>query len=349
MKQAITWYKTPIPAETLQSLRRRSDAKGLLQALGHLALLCASGTFAALMILYAAPPVAVVAILLHGTFWAFLLNAVHELCHNTVFASKRLNAFFLRLFSFLSWNSHVLFWASHRQHHAYTLHPPHDQEVLLPVRLTVRDFLLYSIVNPRGLVSAVVATFRLAFLSPLKYLRQGANSPNSKRKSQSSFQGEWMLHLFPEDKPKERRRAILWARYTLLGHGLIFGVSVLLGYWFIPLLVSAASFYGGWLLYFLNNTQHIGLKNNVEDYRLNARTILLGPVLRFLYWHMNYHIEHHMYASVPCYNLGRLHKAICHDTPTPPRGVIRAWAQILAILKRQKTDPSYQFDALEGV
>ena len=32
----------------------------------------------------------------------------------------------------------------------------------------------------------------------------------------------------------------------------------------------------------------------------------------------------------------------------PPRGVIGAWAQIFAILKRQKTDPAYQFDALKG-
>ena len=345
MKQAITWYKTPIPAETLQRLRRCSDFKGLLQSLGFLALLCASGTLAAWAILRAAPLFAVAAVLLHGTFWAFLLNAVHELCHNTVFASKWLNAFFLRLFSFLSWNSHVVFWASHRQHHAYTLHPPRDQEVLLPVRLTVRDFLLHSIVNPHGLVFAIIATFRMAFLSPLKDSQKDAKAP-SKRKAQSSFQGEWMLHLFPENKPKERKRAIWWARCTLLGHTLILGVSLWLGFWFIPLLVSAATFYGGWLLYFLNNTQHIGLKDNVADYRLCARTILLGPILRFLYWHMNYHIEHHMYAAVPCYNLGRLHKAICHDTPRPPRGVIGAWAQIFAILKRQKTDPSYQFDAL---
>ena len=43
-------------------------------------------------------------------------------------------------------------------------------------------------------------------------------------------------------------------------------------------------------------------------------------VVRFLYWHMNYHIEHHMYAAVPCYRLGRLHRAIRHELPPlPPR------------------------------
>ena len=29
--------------------------------------------------------------------------------------------------------------------------------------------------------------------------------------------------------------------------------------------------------------------------------------MRFWYWHMNFHIEHHMYAAVPCYNLEKLH------------------------------------------
>lgn len=38
----------------------------------------------------------------HGTFYAFLLNGFHELCHSTVFKkTKALNTFFLYFFSFL--------------------------------------------------------------------------------------------------------------------------------------------------------------------------------------------------------------------------------------------------------
>lgn len=35
---------------------------------------------------------------------------------------------------------------------------------------------------------------------------------------------------------------------------------------------------------------------------------------------MNYHIEHHMYARVPCYNLEKLHNYVKHDLPptVPP-------------------------------
>ena len=84
--------------------------------------------------------------------------------------------------------------------------------------------------------------------------------------------------------------------------------------------------------------------DNVDDYRLCCRTILLNPFVRFLYWHMNYHTEHHMYAAVPCYKLGKLHKAIQADLPNCP-GLFAAWKEIIAILQKQKLDPKYQFMA----
>ena len=76
---------------------------------------------------------------------------------------------------------------------------------------------------------------------------------------------------------------------------------------------------------------------------MGCRTVILGPVMRFLYWHMNYHVEHHMYASVPFYNLGKLRKAIEFDLPEAPRGLWRAWRQMLPILYRQRKDPEYVF------
>ena len=43
----------------------------------------------------------------HGTFYAFLLNGFHELCHSTVFKTKSLNTLFLYVFSFLGWYNPV--------------------------------------------------------------------------------------------------------------------------------------------------------------------------------------------------------------------------------------------------
>lgn len=53
----------------------------------------------------------------------------------------------------------------------------------------------------------------------------------------------------------------------------------------------------------------------------------LIPVISFFYWNMNYHVEHHMYPGVPCYNLPRLHHLIDLDLAPVTvglRGVVKA-------------------------
>jgi fatty acid desaturase len=303
-------------------LNQRSDWKGLAQSAGYLGLLVLTGGTA----WYAVgrlPLLAVLALLfLHGTFYAFLVNGFHELCHQTVFKTRRLNSIFLNLYSFLGWNNPVMFWTSHQEHHKYTLHPPDDLEVVLPKKPTLKSYLLFAFVNPHGFYARLVSVTRLSL---------------------GKIDGEWANALFPPEATEQRRALFNWARILLVGHGLIVIVSLALGLWMIPVIVTLAPFYAGGFHYLLNESQHIGLSDNVNDYRLNTRTILVNPFLRFLYWHMNYHIEHHMYAAVPCYNLGRLHALIRHDLPDCPRGVVAAWREIIPIVRRQQIEPDYQF------
>ena len=58
---------------------------------------------------------------------------------------------------------------------------------------------------------------------------------------------------------------------------------------------------------------------------------------------MNWHIEHHMYAGVPCYNLKKLYHEIADDMPQP-RTIREAWHEMRETWQRQKTEPDYQFD-----
>lgn len=111
----------------------------------------------------------------------------------------------------------------------------------------------------------------------------------------------------------------------------------------LPFLTTFARLFGQGLNFLLNATQHVGLSDNVPDFRLCARTFLVNPFFGFLYWQMQYHIEHHMYAAVPFYNLPRLHRLIRHQLPEPTRGIIATWRQIGSILARQKTDPDYTY------
>jgi fatty acid desaturase len=60
---------------------------------------------------------------------------------------------------------------------------------------------------------------------------------------------------------------------------------------------------------------------------------------------MNYHTEHHMFAAVPCYRLGKLHRLIAHEMPWCPNGLRETWKHIAEILERQEREPEYQYVA----
>lgn len=322
VKSKINWYRSPVDRETLAALNRRSDRIGLLQTCGHLGLLVLTGVAAWVAAGRYPLPVLLAVLFVHGTFYAFLLNGFHELCHGTVFRTKSLNTLFLYLFSFLGWYNPVFFWASHQEHHKYTLHPPDDMEVVLPVEITLQSFLTSAVVNPWGFYGRLKGVIRLSL---------------------GKLDGEWEPALFPPEAVEARRRLFAWARILLLGHVLLTTLSLYAGLWLLPVLITLAPFYGGWLLFLCNNTQHVGLQDNVPDFRLCTRTIILNPFVSFLYWHMNYHTEHHMYAAVPCYNLGRLHREIADDLPHCTVGLYATWTEIIEILRTQKTDPAYQY------
>ena len=332
---SIDWYRTPLDPETLRKLNERSDAKGYAQSLGHLALmtLTAAGAITAWVLLpwpwYWKLAVVVPLIYLHGTVTAFCINAVHELVHGTVFKTAKLNEIFCNIFAFLGWINHHKFWASHSEHHKFTLHPPDDLEVVLPANPKPMNFLWGGIIA-----------------NPYKAMKWRIK--DHLRIARGEFEGEWELHTLPEDAAKARRKVMNWSKTVLIGHAAIFVVSVALipfvpGIWLVPILVNFNVCYGALLFLFCNNTQHAGLVDCVPDFRLCCRTIHLSAIPRFLYWQMNYHIEHHMYAGVPCYNLGKLHAAIKHDLPFCPNGLWQAWAQITHIRQQQAIDPTYQY------
>ncbi|MCE9615876.1 MAG: fatty acid desaturase [Lentisphaerae bacterium] len=323
----VPWYRTPLAPEVMDHLHSRSDFLGALQTLTYLAMVLATGTSAFLALGHLPWYGVAGLVFLHGMCCSFMINAVHELGHRTVFKTNALNDVFVRLFAFIGWINFDVFRASHARHHRYTLHPPDDLEVTLPIKIMVKHFFQQGLINPRGLIYAVKDALRIA---------------------RGKFAGPWELTFLPESEPELRRLPIRWARTMLAGHAAILLASVALAltvsprFWLLPVLTSMAPFYGAWLFFLCNNTQHVGLQDKVNDFRLCCRTFTLNPVVRVLYWHMNFHTEHHMYPAVPCYRLATLHRLIKHELPPCPRGIVATWLEIAAILKRQKTDPTYQ-------
>jgi fatty acid desaturase len=182
--------------------------------------------------------------------------------YRTVLKTKFLNELFLWIYSFLGWYNFVLFRASHRRHHLYTLHPPEDLEVVLPIKFTMRDFLLKAFVNPMGVYHLFWKTLLWAT---------------------GRVKGEWPQRLFPKSDAKARRKLAGWAAFLCIGHTVNIVVCFAFGLWLIPVLTTFAPLYGGWLLFLCNSTQHVGLKNNVPDIRLSCRTFKPNFFVRFLY------------------------------------------------------------------
>ena len=107
------------------------------------------------------------------------------------------------------------------------------------------------------------------------------------------------------------------------------------------LYIGLPTFYGAWLMVFFGAMQHAGLREDVLDHRYNSRTVYMNPVLRFLYSNMNYHVEHHIFPTVPYYALPALHEEIKEHLAPPDRSTISAYRRIFATLRRQWRDPGY--------
>src|SRR5262249_3901675 len=107
----------------------------------------------------------------------------------------------------------------------------------------------------------------------------------------------------------ERPRAIFAARIWLAIHLAVIALPIMTGSLLPVLLVGPLpTMYGAWVHVMTGITQHGGLAEDVLDHRLNSRTVIMNPVLRFLYWNMNYHVEHHMFPMVPYHALPALHE-----------------------------------------
>jgi len=107
------------------------------------------------------------------------------------------------------------------------------------------------------------------------------------------------------------------------------------------LYIGLPTVYGGWLVAFFGITQHAGQREDVLDHRLNTRTVYMNPVFRFLYLNMNYHVEHHIFPTVPYHALPALHAEVGRYLAPPERSTLSAYRQIFKTLRHQQRDPSF--------
>ena len=306
------WYQCEIDREELKALMRRSDAAGLLHVGAFAALLIAAGLLA-----YAAVGTAWVipAFFLYASIYCFAEVIVHECSHGTPFKSRWINETVYAIACVMMFRETVVYRWSHVRHHTQTFHLAVDPEVQLPRPLNVFRFL-----------GEFVGGWVRAYFS-LGSIVQHAFGVVSKG----------ARDFVPES---EHKKMIRNARITLAFYVAIAVWAIAVESWLPLLFFFLPRLFGDPVFEVCAMTQHAGLGNDVKDHRLTTRTVYLRPILRFLYWNMNYHIEHHIFPMVPAQSLSRLHHAVAKELP-PTQRVWGAWKEMLRTFWRQQRDPSY--------
>jgi len=308
------WYASPIPRKEMKELMKRSDGPAVRDTLIWFAILGASGTalYMTWGSLWAIP-----AFLIYSIFYGSCGDSRwHECGHGTAFKTRWLNVAVYHLASFMILRNGTLWRWSHSRHHTDTIVVGRDPEIALT--------------RPPNLTGA--------FLD-LLYLKTGFSEL---RKLARHFFGVMTAEEKDFVPETERWKIFLEARLQALLLAAMVVWAVAIKSWLPLMLVGLPTFFGAWLdVVVFGYTQHAGLAEDVIDHRLNTRTVRLNPLFRFIYWNMNFHLEHHMFPMVPYHALPKLHEMMKDDCPAPYPNLWAAWKEIAPALWRQRRDPTY--------
>ncbi len=307
------WYKTPIDKDKMNELLTRKNSVGIRDTVIWIGLIITSGY---LVYVWWGTWLAVIPYIVYSVLYATTSDSRwHESSHGTVFKTDWMNNVLYEIASFMVLRQSNVWRWSHTRHHSDTIIRGRDPEISVPRPPKIYKLLLAFI----GLKGGIPEFKRLVLHATGKMDSQAAS-------------------YVPEN---EYKKVFLVARIYLL----IYLSVILLSIYFksiLPLMyIGLPTLLGSWLMPFYTLTQHTGLQENVLDHRLNSRTVYMNRINRFLYWNMNYHIEHHMYPLVPYHALPKLHELIKHDCPTPYNGILDAFREIIPTVIKQVKTPGY--------
>jgi Na+-transporting NADH:ubiquinone oxidoreductase subunit F len=308
------WFMPAIDPALLRELQARSDRRAAVDTVLWLGALIGAGVLAwvALGSWWAIPAFA-----LYGALYGGAADARwHEHGHGTAFRTGWLNEAIYYLACFMLWRGPTVWRWSHHRHHTDTIVVGRDAEILFQ--------------RPPNVARTVFAFTHLQG-GPLMFWRLCKHAVGRIDAEARDF------------VPASELRRVVWESRVIVALTAAVGLWSLFTMSIIPLLfIGLPTIYGAWLMVFFGLTQHAGLREDVLDHRLNTRTVKMNPLFRFLYLNMNYHVEHHIFPSVPYRALPRLHQAIGDQLAPALPNTASAYREIFSTLIRQSRDPSYE-------
>ncbi len=310
---AAEWYHTDVPRKVMKALMQRTDGPALRDSV----------ILFGCMITFAGIGIALWPSWWSAPFWlayGVLYGSAsdsrwHECGHGTAFRTPWMNDAVYQIASFMIMRNSATWRWSHARHHTDTYIVGRDPEI--------------AVMRPPELAKVV-----LNFFGILDVLRFFPNLIHNALSGPTAAERTFV----PQSE---------WTRVQRVAqvHLAIYAATLALALWMgsiLPLMViGLPRLYGAWHHVMTGLLQHGGLADNVTDHRLNSRTVLMNPVSRFVYWNMNYHVEHHMFPMVPYHALPRLHAAIRHDLPAPNRSILQGYAEMWPAFRRQLRNEDY--------
>ncbi|RCW83065.1 fatty acid desaturase family protein [Phyllobacterium bourgognense] len=310
---AAEWYHTDIPRKQMKELMKRSDGPAIRDTaiwLGSMLI------FAGLGVYFWGAWLCVPFFLAYGVLYGSASDSRwHECGHGTAFKTRWMNDVVYQIACFMIMRNPVTWRWSHTRHHTDTVIVGRDPEIAVMrppdlLRVTLNFFGILDVWhamgdltrNALGIVSAEEKTF-----------------------------------IPEQEQPRVVRIARIWAAIYVA----TIGLSLYLGSILPLVLIGLPRLYGAWHHVLTGLLQHGGLADNVTDHRLNSRTVLMNPVSRFIYWNMNYHVEHHMFPMVPYHALPQLHAMIKHDLPAANPSILHAYREMVPAFLRQLRNEDY--------
>lgn len=279
----------------LRLLARPSDRAGIAQLAGHLVALVLTGT----LVLHAAGPWLLPAMLAHGIVLVFLFAPLHESVHRTAFSSRHLNdaaalALGLPLILPPAW-----FRSFHFAHHRYTQDPERDPELATPKPATTAAWLLHVSGLP---------FWRDRLLGLVRHARGVVTDP----------------YVPASVRPTVVREARFYLLVYLAG-----GAAAVVAWTPVPLLLwLAPTLLGQPFLRLYLLAEHTGCPL-VPDMFRNTRTTFTNRLIRRLAWNMPYHAEHHAYPALPFHALPAAHDLLSERLQVKGGGYVRVNLEIV--------------------
>jgi len=275
-----------IDGEDLRALQARDNWHAAIRLGSQLALLVAAGVA---VVISRSAAERVVATLLFGVLTGTLFAPMHEALHQTAFRSRTLNTLTLWLCSLFHSSPPAAFRAFHFEHHRSTQNPERDPEIsLAPAALmswptSWPEYLVASSGLPLLLARFGGSLWFAVFATEARVARYAPWASADRSRIQ------WQARLF----------VLIYATWIALG--VIF---------FRPALYMLSSLVVGHLVLGLYlPAEHTGLPSEGSMFE-RTRTIKSNALVRWLFWNMLFHTEHHTYPAVPFHRLPALHRAL---------------------------------------